>query len=120
MIYTSDSRALACLENFVHRSGEGLDELFRVMIIDIPDRLKIGEIKESDLPKAWFEVKNYLLCRTIGDLWLKQGRNCVVKVPSAIIPEEFNYLINPNHPDFKQIRVIRTEAFRLDKRFSKR
>jgi RES domain-containing protein len=118
LIYTAGSRALACLENLVHRSGEGFDTFFRLMIIEIPDDVNIGEIKEDGLPKTWYEGKNYLICRTIGDLWLKERTVCVLKVPSAIIPEEFNYLIHPNHPDFNKISIIKTLPFKFDRRFS--
>jgi RES domain-containing protein len=118
VIYTAATRALACLENLVHRSGEGENKSFRVMIIDIPDSVSRKNIDMNLLSTNWFDVAKYSDCRRLGDLWAHEGRYCMLKVPSAIIPDEINYLINPNHPDFKQIRVKRVEAFRFDKRFT--
>jgi RES domain-containing protein len=116
VIYTSSSRALACLENIVHRSGEGLNKLFRVVIIEIPDKIKI---KKIILKSKWFEYKNYHITQTIGDLWLSKLQTCVLQVPSAIIKEEYNYLINPAHPDYKFIKILKTERFELDIRLKK-
>jgi RES domain-containing protein len=118
MIYTAESRSLACLENMVHRSGEGMTAIFRVMVIEVPDSIKPFEFKMDLLPDDWTKVSHYMLCRKSGDLWIKEGKSCILKVPSSIIKEEFNFLINPNHPDFKQIRVTGTEPFSFDKRFS--
>lgn len=117
VIYTSGTRALACLENLVHRSGEGLDSLFCVMVIEIDADISISAILEDQLPYGWTQPKHYLRCRKMGDQWISDGKSCVLKVPSAIIPEEFNYLINPSHREIKKVRLLRTEPFCFDTRF---
>jgi RES domain-containing protein len=116
VIYTAASRALACLENLVHRSGEGLNSNFKILTIEIPDSAKITEIKISELDKDWYEYVNYSYCRSIGDKWIQNCNTLIMKVPSAIIPAESNYLINPSHNDFKKIRIAAIEDFKFDPR----
>lgn len=116
IIYTAGSRSLACLENIVHRSGEGLNDKFKILTIDIPSKIKIAEIKESELDKDWSEYSNYSYCRKLGDAWIIKCDTLILKVPSAIIPEESNFLINPNHPDFKFISIKKVEDFKFDQR----
>lgn len=116
VIYTAGSRALACLENVVHRSGEGLQELFRVMVIDVPNALPVDTITLADLPTDWADYQNYDICQQRGELWLLRGAAPVLKVPSAVVPQEWNYLLNPAHPSFAAIQLLRTEAFTFDPR----
>ncbi len=119
VLYTTGSRALACLENTVHRSGEGLNQNFKVMVIDIPDRIKMEEIKLRDLPKDWHLFENYYKTQVIGNDWVRKGKTAVLRVPSAIVPLEFNYLLNPNHPDFAKIKLGGNETFVFDPRIKK-
>ena len=116
MIYTASSRALACLENVAHRSRRGIIDEFKVMVIDIPSEIKIEKIMLDDLPENWFLYEHFETCGAIGDKWLQQQTSAVLRVPSAIIINEFNFLINPEHPDFKKIKLDRIEDFRFDPR----
>ncbi len=116
VIYTAASRALACLENVVHRSGEGLTDLFRVMVIEISDDLPIERISTDRLEPDWTDFQRYESCQQIGNDWLQRGQSPVLCVPSAIIPNEWNYLLNPAHPQFSQINLIGTEPFTFDPR----
>ncbi|GAB3989751.1 RES family NAD+ phosphorylase [Spirosoma daeguense] len=116
VIYTAATRALACLENVVHRSGEGLLADFRVMVIDVPDTLAVEQVDVEGIRPDWFDFHQYDLCQRIGGEWLRMSRTPALKVPSAIIPNEWNYLLNPAHPDFQQIQLLRTEPFTFDPR----
>lgn len=116
VIYTAGSRALACLENVVHRSGEGLQDLFRVMVIHVPDDLPVQTIALADLPEQWADYQNFDLCQQRGEAWLQESRTAVLRVPSVIVPQEWNYLLNPAHPDFARIQFLRTEPFLFDPR----
>ena len=116
VIYTAASRALACLENVVHRSGEGLNDLFRVMIIEIPDDLSTETIAPESLPTDWTNFQQYDYCQQLGGDWLRRSQSPVLRVPSAIIVNEWNYLINPAHPQFGQVSLLRTEPFTFDPR----
>lgn len=116
VIYAASSRSLACLENVVHRSGEGLNGLFRTMVIDIPSEIEILETAHRDLPSDWKAFENQYLTRQIGDYWVRTGESAVMKVPSVIIPEEHNFIINPAHPDFSKIKLLESSEFLFDPR----
>jgi RES domain-containing protein len=116
VIYTAGSRALACLENVVHRSGEGLQELFRVMVINVPDNVPIETILPDELPTDWVDYQSFDVCQQFGERWLTEARTAVLRVPSVIVPQEWNYLLNPAHPGFAHIRLVRTEPFVFDAR----
>ncbi|MGB3589914.1 MAG: RES family NAD+ phosphorylase [Tunicatimonas sp.] len=115
VIYTSESRSLACLENLVHRSHSGNDQLFRTMIIFVPDELAILTVQEAELPKNW--RKGFCdTCLQLGSAWYTENKYPLLKVPTTIIPNEWNYLINARHPDFSQIKLVSTEGFPFDQR----
>ncbi|MBB2148347.1 RES family NAD+ phosphorylase [Pedobacter gandavensis] len=116
VIYSAESRSLACLENVVHRSQFGLNNAFQVMTIEIPDDLPITTILLKTLPKDWFSFENMSITQEMGDNWIKKEQTAIMKVPSSIISAEANYLINPNHPDFKFIKLLKCEPFIFDKR----
>lgn len=117
VIYTSESRSLACLENIVHRSTEKLEGLFRILVIEIPHDLKIEIKEEKDLPKGWNKYDQYHICQAIGSKWFSSGETAILQVPSALVLQEKNYIINTLHPDFRSIRFIGTEEFTFDSRF---
>lgn len=108
VIYTAESVALAFLENMVRRQGVGFNSDFKTMIIDIPDDLKIQPVKVSELTKGWRSFTNYSKCQSIGNDWYDKGEKPVLKVPSAVLPEEFNYVINATHVQFKKVQLIDT------------
>lgn len=116
VIYTSSSQSLSCLENVVHRSSLGLNQNFRLMAINIPESLKITEIKLSDLPTDWKAYEAFPYTQAIGNEWNKNNETAILKVPSAIISQEYNYLLNPNHPEFAKIELIGNEPFIFDTR----
>ncbi|MCW3093562.1 MAG: hypothetical protein JWP81_4631 [Ferruginibacter sp.] len=117
VIYTAESRSLACLENLVHRSGEGNNALYKVILIEIPGDLAVETIDASTLKKDWHTIDNYSYCQSLGNTWLNELRSPILKVPSVIIRKEHNYLINPNHPNFNTIKIMSVEDFEFDKRF---
>jgi len=119
MIYTSGSRALASLENIVHRSGEGLNKSFKTMVIEIPKSIKYETVNISELKNNWFDYQNYHHTQIIGDKWIEQEKTCILKVPSSIIIKESNFLINPNHKNFKKIKIKLVEDFKFDPRLIK-
>ena len=118
VIYTASTRALACLENVVHRAGEGLQQAFKVMVIDIPDDILMEEILLKDLKKGWNNSDDltYEICQAIGEDWLERGVSAILKVPSSIIQKESSYLFNINHQDFKKLKIIDLEDFEFDLR----
>lgn len=116
VIYCAGSRALACLENLVHRSGEGLNAGFKIASFHIPDSVSVKEILLNDLPPGWHTVGGYPVCREIGKKWVEEQHSCTLKVPSSIIQDEWNLLINPSHPEFGQISIKSVCDFSFDTR----
>lgn len=118
MVYTAESRALATLEVAVHLDlTEDLpNDRFYVEIL-IPDELTILEVNIDDLPEGWDSKPPTVVTQTIGDDFVESAEAAVLKVPSSIVPQEFNYLINPNHTDFKKIKIITNYKMSFDNRF---
>jgi RES domain-containing protein len=118
IIYTAGSRALACLENLVHKGSSDFMSPFISMVVSIPDKLKVIAVPIDELPEGWSMSgeSGYSRCRPFGDDWVLKSLSAVLKVPSAIIPEEANFLLNPNHPDFSGISIISEAPFFLDNR----
>lgn len=111
MIYTAQSRALACLENIVHRNSKGLQKNFRVMQISVPDDITLTEINEKELIPRWKEFTKMPYTQSLGDKWVREAKSCILKVPSAIINGDANYLLNPEHSDYNRIQLLNTEPF---------
>jgi RES domain-containing protein len=115
MVYTAETRALATLEVSVHLDlSEDLpDDRFYVQI-EIPDELIIQEVKLEDLPEGWNSKPPGSATQTIGDDFVNYNESAVLRVPSSIVPEEYNYLINPNHPNSSKIKVLGTTKMDFD------
>lgn len=116
VIYTSSSLSLACLENVVHRSHLGLNQNFKCLTIDIPDDLKILELTSKQLHPNWMEFSSLPYTQEIGNNWINSLQTPIFKVPSSIIQQENNFLINPSHPDFVKITIKAVEPFVFDNR----
>ena len=118
LVYTAESRALATLEVSVHLDlSEDLPTDRYYVEIDIPDEVKIFELSMEDLSENWDAKPSILETQFIGDDFVKDNDAAVLKVPSCIVPQEFNYLINPNHPEAKKMTVISKVLLRFDQRF---
>lgn len=115
VIYTSDSLALATLEKFVHISRFDVKIKFKSIEIKIPKSVAIQTVRSNELKS----IHNKFNTQEYGSKWLRENKTAVLKVPSAIIQPEFNYLLNPNHPDFKKIKFSEFSDFRFDTRLWK-
>jgi RES domain-containing protein len=113
---------LSCLEKLAHTSGTSLYAgNFSVTIYHIPDKLPLKEITLTQLQKQnhqWHKVANYPMTQSIGFEWLQDRGTAVLKVPSAIIDLEYNYLLNPAHADFHKIKIAGVRPFSFDARFT--
>lgn len=76
--------------------------------IIVPAELRIESIDEDALPEDWFAFTAYAKCQQLGDAWLDKGSSALLKVPSAVVPLEYTYLLNPAHPDFTRITLKAT------------
>jgi RES domain-containing protein len=121
LVYTAESRALATLEVSLHIDlSEDLPTDRFYVEINIPEDIEILELKIDELPENWDSKPPILETQYIGDDFVTQNIAAVLKVPSSIIPPEYNYLINPNHPDSKKIKVISTQRLIFDGRFKQK
>jgi RES domain-containing protein len=120
VVYTGGSLALSCLEILAHKSGASLASGdFSVSIIKIDDSMKVIEIsieKLQGINDRWHKVINYPITQEIGDNWLRNRESPILKVPSAIIDLEYNYLLNPDHADFSKIEIVSVSKFTFDPR----
>lgn len=120
LVYAAESRALATLEVSVHLDlSEDLPTDRFYVEIDIPDDLEILELSIDDLPENGDAKPPILETQLIGDDFVISNDAAVLKVPSAIVPPEFNYLINPNHPDANKITVHSKTPLTFDPRLKK-
>jgi len=103
VIYCAESIPLAFLENMVRRQGAGFNNDFKIMIVEIPDDLTITSIEVDELQDGWRDFKDYSLCQPLGDKWYNESKTPLLKVPSAVLQECFNYVINSEHADYKKI-----------------
>lgn len=118
VIYSGSSRSLATLEVIVYRKNIQPDVNYKVMVISFPDDEDLQtKISENDLPEDWRSPEAYSELQKIGSNWYRKLKSLILKVPSAVIPQEYNYVINTSHEDFKKkIKLVRTEEYFWDKR----
>lgn len=114
-LYTSESRALAVLEYTVNVNIDYIPRALNITTIEIPDR-PIRILNEPDLPGDWKHSPAPSSTKDFGSILLLAAAEPVIRIPSAIIPSEFNYLLNPLHPDSKKFKVIDTSDFVYDVR----
>lgn len=118
MIYTAQSRALAMAEVLVHLPLHQLPSDYKMMCIEIPEVLNIKSLKYKDLPKLWNALPHHISSQRIGDDFMMQNQFIALKVPSALVYGDFNYLINPHHADFKSIKIKSVDDFPIDQRLT--
>jgi len=117
MVYTSETRALATLEVSVHLDlSEDLPNDRYFVEIEIPDDITILEVQLQDLPVSWDAKPPSSSTQTIGDDFVLYNEAAILKVPSSIIPQEFNYLLNPNYKDASRIKVLSKTKMKFDSR----
>jgi|SRR5690554_499541 len=118
VIYTGSSRSLSTLELVVHRNSIQCTPEYKVMIISIADEESLFEqISLKDLPDNWRSFKTYPLLQQIGSDWYREQRSLILKVPSAVILQEYNYIINTQHQAFKdKVQLVRNEDYFFDGR----
>lgn len=116
LIFCADSRALAMAEVAVHLSLSILPKDYVMVEIDIPTSVSTASLAIDNLPQGWNSFPHLLDTQKIGDDYVAERKNCVLNVPSAVVPGDFNFLINPHHPDFAAIKIVDQEDFPFDSR----
>ncbi|MGH7898244.1 MAG: RES family NAD+ phosphorylase [Candidatus Binatia bacterium] len=115
VIYAGRTIAVAALEQFVHLAGIVPADLVLVRI-ELPDGYSAETPNLSDLPKDWDRLPPGPSSIDFGTTWVREGRSLAFYVPSVLVPEERNAVLNPNHPEFAQVTMIVERNFRFDPR----
>ena len=115
-VYLGDSLALAAMELLVHLGNVEVLRTYRKMPVFIPEEL-VMHVEADSLPSGW-ETRPRSTTRAIGDNWLATGKSVVLQVPSAVIPDESNFIVNPEHRDFTAIAAGPISDFRYDPRLA--
>jgi RES domain-containing protein len=117
VVYCSATLSLAVLEVLVHHRVPIPPNDFVAVPAELPVRLKITALTTADLPAGWQEDPSPTALQDIGSDWLRNAASAVLAVPSALVPPEFNYLLNPRHKDFTRLVIGQPQTFPFDMRF---
>ena len=118
--YSSEHQSLAMLEYFVHLEASDAPPDLVLASADIPDDLSRQRIEIGTLPANWRETPAPAELARLGDKFVLTGKDCILMVPSALVPNENNWLINPMHEEFQKIKIRETEPLVYDSRLSAR
>jgi len=116
LIYCSESRALCTTEIAVHTSLGIIPKDYQMISIEIPDNIKQKEIAVSNLPDNWKSFPPTHFTQSFGDNFVKEDKYLVLKVPSAVVEGDFNYILNPKHKEFRKINIVEIKSFYFDSR----
>ncbi len=119
IIYTASNRSLAMAEVAVHFTLATLPTDYMMVTIHVPDDISLQKLNVSDLPADWNTFPHPSTTQAIGDQFIADNKFCVLQIPSAVTQGDYNLLINPNHPDFKRLKIIDKDKFPFDKRIFK-
>ena len=120
VIYTSEHASLIAWEKIVHvTSFENLPKNLLLVKIELPDGIEIQSVPQKVLVKEWASFPFALETIDYGTSFLQKKEHLALKVPSVIIPDEFNIILNPLHPDIRNCKVVSTIPFVFDQRVSK-
>ena len=119
MIYTAGSIALAALEMLVHLDDDDLIFAYSYIVAHIPVELILSVKDFRPLPKNWSASPTPASLQQLGDDWVREQTSAVLEIPTAIVPLEKNYLLNPAHPDFAKLKLEKPERFIFDERLRK-
>ena len=114
VVYASATRSLAALETLVHLNPP---VMFTCRLIRVEfDERWVERVAWAALPSNWKMEPPPFSTRQLGDDWARSSRSAILAVPSVIVPDETNYVLNPAHPDFKKITIGKPAPFTFDPR----
>ena len=116
VLYCAESISLAFLENLIRRKGLGFNDDFKIMFIEVPAKTKLTIIIPDDPDEGWRDFDNYSKCQVAGDKWYDENMSLLLKTPSAVLPEAFNYVINTLHSDFRKVKLLEVTDLIPDER----
>ena len=104
MVYTAGTLSLALLEIIVHLEIKEALKYFKAIPITFNDAL-VASVPPNALPLTWNSTPPPFMTKIVGDEWIRQSASAILSVPSAVVPNELNFLLNPHHPDFEKIQI---------------
>ena len=118
MVYTSESQSLAALEMLVHLDSPDLLSAYVLIPVEF-DESRVTRVERLDLPRNWRSELPPSSVKAIGDEWISSGVSAVLQVPSVLLPAESNFLLNPRHEKFAEVKIGKAQSFQFDSRFIK-
>lgn len=118
IVYAASSASLAILEMLVHLQVQDLMRRYVIFEVSFDESL-IESIDPAALPRTWRRQPSPAAARRVGDDWVAERRSAVLRLPSAIVPTEWNYLLNPAHADFAKIAIGLKQPIKFDPRLVK-
>lgn len=119
-LYTSANRSLALLETLAHVQAKFFSNKKYILVtVLIPDKPSIKILRQKDLPTNWDALDIFQVTQKIGDHFLEEQKDLILQVPSVLMPEEYNYVINPLHPTMKQVKIIGQRQIEFNDRLMK-
>jgi len=115
LVYASLHLSLAALETLAHADRRRFERDYVAFEVHVPHHL-ILELRDEDLPSDWRARPVSAGARAVGDAWLAQRASAALSVPSVLVPQERNLLLDPGHPRFAEVRIGAPQAFRFDER----
>lgn len=118
MVYTATSASLAVLETLVHMGLNVFPDDLVLVTLEVPQDL-VSTLEPDRLPEHWAAYPAPAAANEIGDLWVHEERSVGLLVPSAILPQESNLLINPRHARADLVEIVDILPYRVDRRLLK-
>lgn len=115
MIYTGQNISLCMAEIAVHSPLGIVPVNYELITLEVPEG-EVSELPKDSLEESWRETLRMSETQRMGDTFLKKGEKLILKVPSAVVPGEYNFLINPRHPKMKEVKILKIVPFRFDTR----
>lgn len=116
-LYTSSSRSLALLETLAHTPAKLLQvKTYFLITLNLPDTAVVQEVNIKKFPTGWDGTEIRAITQKTGDDFLSTVKNLAMAVPSVLMPEELNFVLNPQHSDFKKVKIIHQRRIHFDKR----
>jgi len=116
VVYSSENRSLATVEFLVHVSLSIVPNDLSIACLEIPDNVVSEQISINDLPENWREYPAPPELAKLGSEWALEKRSLLLRVPSVVVPNEFNILINPRHQEIYTVTLSRVERYTFDSR----
>lgn len=117
VIYASETLSLALVETLAHLTI-GVLPAYSAIRVDFDESI-VTSVEARSLPKDWRVSPPPATTQQIGDAWVVASKSAALRVPSVIVPSEFNYVLNPTHPDFARLVIGPAQPFPFDARFAK-